>query len=369
MSSSVPTRALVIPRFGSLTEDVIDLVGQGADTLHTYVFDESVYERRLVRPLTQVVRSLTHLLPGTRVKRAFELLFAFGRFRTDEMVADLLRFCDRVRADHLIFIKPSFLSEEEFARVRSKLEAKVVTIVLWDAMWRTPRIAHLLPHADAVFTTEPSDVAVYPSMVELPLPRPLPKADGQRNDVQRTPVYFGCASWSLDRYLQARGFVAAVARCGVTYQVNLVTDRMLPELLNRFAGIDSARLEPEENWRLVQGCEVQVDFGRRGQTSPSERLVDSAMAGVLLLTRNPRLSGVGYPVVDASRSWAKGVASAQESIGRESKGDRVKSWQSRSELRRYFVSRVDWSAMVTSAEREQATDLGLVGAEMEPVQC
>lgn len=354
-------RVLVLPKFGRLTDDIVEIVSAAdPNTLYTYVYSESSYERKLARRPTQVLRSLVHLLPSVSMKRLAERLIVKVRYRSNEMAVDLLEFCEGVHADHLIIVKPALLGPEEFARIRKRLGVQLTTIVLWDAMWRTPLVEALLPQAEAAFTTEPADVVRFPSLAELPVPRSQANSVVQcTGDERVSPAFFGCASWSLDRFLAARKFVAAASCADIGFCVHLVTDRPLLKLLNRLSGIESDRLDVEENRRMVGGCEVHVDFGRRGQTSPSERLTDSAIAGVLLLTQNPWLAGAGYPVVDGRKSWVSGVVAAKALIGRETKHERANTWQDRSDLAPYLMSGSQWFEMLTSAEKNQSVELEL----------
>ncbi len=348
-------RVLVLPEFGDLSDRMIKVLSsENPEGLHTYLYRESTYERKKIRLVTQVLRSVVHLLPlNVGMKSSVEQKIAWVRFRQREMVRDLLEFAKGVEAEHLILVKPFFLREGSLFELQRATGARLVTMVLWDAIWRTPDVANLLPLVDRAFSTEPSDVARYSNLAELP----TLKRSGEQGEVRLESVapeqaidFFSCASWSLDRFVAFRSIVREVRETGNTFRFHLVTTNPILMRLNRFVGLHSERLNPDQHAALVAMCAVHVDVGRRGQSSPSERLSESAEAGTLLVTSNSWVASLGYPVVDAGSGWPEGVRNAIALRSRHSPNERRRCWYANREFEPHLMTPGKWVESLLSAE-------------------
>jgi hypothetical protein len=351
-------RVLVIPEFGDLSDRMIKILSsENPEGLHTYLYRESTYERKKIRLVAQILRSVVHVLPlNDGLRSSFECRIAQVRFRQREMVRDLFEFAKGVEAEHLILVKPFYLREDSLGLVQRAIGARLVTLVLWDAIWRTPDIANLLPIVDKAFSTEPSDVARYPNLAELPTPKRLSEqSEASRSGIGADPDqeidFFSCASWSLDRFMAFRSIIRAVHETGNTFRFHLVTTNALLMGLNRFVGLNSERLSPDKHAAHVARCTVHVDVGRRGQSSPSERLAESADAGTLLVTGNPWVGSLGYPVVDASGGWSVGVRKAIEQWSWHSPNERRECWYTSAAFQSHLMTTKQWADDLLSVEK------------------
>ncbi len=329
------TVAIIGPRFGTASQAIEAAVRNhvGDENVRSLWYEESAFERPLGRLVGRLVRVIVQALPLPQGARALsERFIGIIRFRRNEVVAAQLAWARSIGAlDHLILVKPAFLKRADLQAIRQAVHAQAVSIVLWDARWRTPSIEHLTQNAK-VFSTEPTDCERY-GYSPLPVP-PIKSAKSvvsscSKENLTISPhstvwtnidgplrVFF-CGSWSLDRWLAARNILTAARsiestiegdsvglrpRRQVVCELHLVTTNWFTVWVSKLLPVQVKPLGVTDYEQSVERCDVLVDLGRAGQSSPSERLHSARRSGKLLLTANSSLKQLGFPVIVVENS-------------------------------------------------------------------
>jgi hypothetical protein len=299
------------------------------------------------------------------------------RFRCTSSVNEQLAWALSIEpVDHLVLVKPMFLRTKDLEALRQRLNAQRVTIFLWDAIWRTPSITNLAGNAK-VFSTEPADCETF-GFTLLPVPSldehenfgsakgPTNTAKGGSTPAIETSIserpirLFFCGSWSVDRLLAARRLLAAIrshqntpskqsvgATTGRQFacELHLVTTSWLAARLNRSVSANSSSLTNAEYEGCIESCDVLLDFGRAGQSSPSERLSAAAKSGKILLSTNVQLERLGFPVLAVtSRDWIDALAYCERKI-RDNVAVR-QAWETNPAARKFSITGKEWASSV-----------------------
>jgi hypothetical protein len=297
----------VAPVFGDLTDRCRDaLVDHAAPgTVVSFTYKESDYERPAGVFASRILRLFSQILPLSNVARTrLETIVGKIRFQNKRLAQDVTAAARSNRCDQLLLVKPSYLSVQDLIELQSASGCSSTSIILWDALWRTPSIAKLFSDVDQVFTTEPDDANEKHSVRLLAVPKSAERFENigdssnrQRLHHSQSTKFFHCGAWSADRFLWAAKVARIVRSLDATSEIHLVSEQRFARVLNRRLGFGSRALSSMANLRGVQECDVLIDFGRIGQGSPSERLADARSAGVVLLSTNPLLRTIGAPVV------------------------------------------------------------------------
>ncbi len=375
------TVAVIGPKFGTASQaiDIAIRNHHGDDNVESLWYEEAEFERPLGRLVGRVVRLITQALPlPQKVRSASEWFVGTMRFRRVDSVSGQLVFARSIAPiHHLVLVKPMFLRRRDLDELRLLSGATTVSIVLWDALWRTPSIRYLMSGV-RVFSTEPTDCQTF-GFTMLPVPtlaaRELVLNDGPSepfvgqgegepglkpsNSEQPIRLFF-CGSWSIDRWLAARRLVAAVRslESGFANQasgesagrhficdLHLVTTNPLVACLTKSSSASSQSLSNAAYDKRVKQCDVLLDFGRKGQSSPSERLGMAARNGKLLLTTNSQLPSAGLPIVSIKeKGWIESLMSCERAI-REGRAIRD-LWEENASAAASVNTVEDWARVV-----------------------
>lgn len=355
---------LIGPRFGKLTGRLVDsfCTIYPADQVGSYLYEESAYERRIGVALSRFLRVVVQVLPcSTKIRRVVESFIGRVRFRGADMRADIMNATQNNTCTYLVLVKPTYLSPSAFSELRAALNARQASIVLWDALWRTPSIESLLAHADHTFTTEPSDVEGSALLQHLPVPmgpdfatlRSIPRLEKEN----RPPNFYYCGSWGADRFVVAVRLSRAIRRIGASADFHLVTSSRLTRTLNTMLGFGSDPIAPELNMGLVAACDVLIDLGRAGQSSPSERLGDAIFADKVFLTSNVSLVEFGPPIVVVGKDPKQTISECIRLLKGDGRiGHVAKSWRSNSAVVHFCVSMEEWANRVLDSPERSLAD-------------
>jgi hypothetical protein len=169
---SKQTVVVIGPKFGTASQAIDEAIRNqvGDENVQSFWYEESAFERPVGRFLSRLVRVMTQVLPLPEpVRSATERFIGAVRFRRVDSVKDQLAWAGSLDpVDHLVLVKPMFLRASDLAQLRQTLKAASITIVLWDALWRTPSTGSLLSGA-RVFSTEPTDCQSF-GFTLLPVP-------------------------------------------------------------------------------------------------------------------------------------------------------------------------------------------------------
>ena len=356
---------LIAPRFGNLTGRLVDsfCTIYPEDQVGSYLYEESAYERRLGVAISRLLRVVVQILPcSTKLRRAVESFIGRVRFRRADMRADIMNATRNDTCTYLVLVKPTYLSPSAFDELRAALNAHRASIVLWDALWRTPSIESLLPHADHTFTTEPSDVERSVLLQHLPVPmgpdfgilRSIPRLDKDN----RPANFYHCGSWSAERFVLAVRLSRAIRWMGASADFHLVTSSRPARTLNTMLGFGSDPIAPELNEGLVGSCDVLIDLGRAGQSSPSERLGDAISADKVLLTSNVSLAEFGPPIVGVGKDLKQTISECVCLLNGDGRiGRVVNCWGSNSAVGQFSVSMEEWAKSVLHTPERSLVDL------------
>jgi hypothetical protein len=323
------TVALIGPKFGTASQAIEAAARNhvGDENVQSLWYEESAFERPIGRFLGRLVRVMTQVLPLPKSARALcEQFIGVIRFRRKEAVAEQLAWAQSIgNADQLILVKPMFLRPEDLRTLCQLTRQKTVSIVLWDALWRTPSIKSLIEDAN-VFSTEFTDCGEH-GITLLPLPSMQDPAfesttDSSEvdqgtaqyledsTDINRPVRLLFCGSWSLDRWLAARRMAAAIkllkenpgtseqtSNPRFTYRIHLVTANRAVSWFTNRTGFKTDSLNSAEYSKLLSSCDVLLDFGRKGQSSPSERMAAGMKSNKIVVSSNKYFGEVGFPFI------------------------------------------------------------------------
>jgi hypothetical protein len=351
LESSRQSVAVIGPKFGTASQAIDEAIRNhvGDENVESLWYEESAFERPLGRLIGRLVRLVLQVVPlPQRIRSATEWFIGSVRFRRKVSVTQQLAWVESIGSvDHLVLVKPMFLRRNDLAKLRQTTGAATISMVLWDALWRTPSIRGFQSQT-RVFSTELTDCKTF-GFTALPVPTfdcfknselepgSYEVAVGTRapnlvSPSSSQPIrLFFCGSWSLDRWLAARRLIAQVrllendfteqqppdlmTRGLFNCDVHLVTTNPLVAWVTRLSPASSRSLSAAEYHEEVKQCDVLIDFGRTGQSSPSERLGTAAENGKLLLTTNPLLALVGLPVVAIEgKNWKEGLMSCHRVV-------------------------------------------------------
>jgi hypothetical protein len=372
------TVAIIGPKFGTASQAIEAAVRNhvGDENVQSLWYEESAFERPLGRLIGRLVRVVAQALPLPQSARALcERFIATIRFRRKEAVAAQLAWAQSIgNADQLILVKPMFLRPEDLQTLCQLTQQKTVSIVLWDALWRTPSIKSLIEDTNA-FSTEPTDCAEH-GFTLLPLPpvrdlafkstthsseaslNTAPHSE-DRTDIVRPVRLLFCGSWSLDRLLAARRMAAAIKLLEgdsrtldeqvsiprFVYDIHLVTANRAVSWLTKRTGFKSDSLNSDEYSKLVSDCDVLLDFGRAGQSSPSERMAAGMNSNKVVLSTNQFFGQVGFPFICVKNGrWREALlCSEQATIDRLP----IKTaWATNEAAKRFTTTREEWARRV-----------------------
>jgi hypothetical protein len=343
---------VVLPSFGQLSEQLTDELHGAcrADFTSTIIgFQESDYERSVGRLLSRIIRVVCGLLrlPIATRERAEELVQRL-RFDQTAFVYDLRSIIGTRTYDHIVLVKPMLLNEPSLAAILRSSEAHRVTVVLWDALWRTPSIRRILPLATTCFTTEPSDVGGCLVLLSVPTIVDSNKSEFAPHPTNRMlrPSYFFCGSWSVERFIEAVRLRRRLNRDRSHLCVHLVTGNRILKFLGGCFGFHAESLSPDENRALTRRCDVLIDLGRVGQSSPSERLAAAANAGALLLTTNELAERVGFPMIHLRPSIDAAVLQCESQLRQHDRASIQRLWSRNEEAKSLLVSGPCWAKAV-----------------------
>jgi hypothetical protein len=352
-----PTSVLmVLPVFGQLSEQITEELDRAcrADSTSTVIsYCEADYERPVGRSVGRVVRAMCGLLPVRIARREqIELLVCRLRFKRGAFVRDLRSAIPAISYDHLVLVKPMLLDETDVVEIRQSAGVHRITVVLWDALWRTPTIRPILSLAASCFTTELTDAGDKLELLSVPSVGCKGSGETGTFSTARPSVinYFFCGSWSVERFFEAvrlrKSLRQRSSPMASKLDVHLVTNSRLLKQVGRRFGFHSERLSAEENRTRTQVCDVLVDLGRSGQSSPSERLGAAADAGAILLSTNVLAERVGFPMVCLRPSSESAIARCERELGAHDRSDVQRLWFRNSVAASLLVSGPQWAATV-----------------------
>jgi hypothetical protein len=368
--------AIIGPKFGiasqAIDEAVRSFVGQ--ENVESFWYEESRFERKIGRTLGRLVRVFFQAAPLSHKSRAaVERFVGAIRFRRSCAAESQLDWAGSIgTADQLILVKPMFLRSADLQRVRESLQAKAVSIVLWDALWRTPTITKLMPHSQ-VFSTEPTDCHAY-GMTLLHVPSAESELGSENHDsrsnqsatasshhdyspaIDRPTRLFFCGSWSLDRWLNARRLISAIRylerdsagtlqegpkKERFSCEIHLVTSGRATSWLTQKSGIATRPLSVVCYDRGVAQCDVLLDLGRTGQSSPSERLAKGMRHSRIVISVNPHLKTVGFPLLNVDLDgWNSVLLRAEEALA---KNDPIaQCWRTNYAAQSFITTKREW---------------------------
>jgi hypothetical protein len=350
---------VIAPTFGSLTDRIILALTDvlGPENVRSIVYRESDFERRSGVFVSRILRMFVQSARVSQHRRAkLEMVISRVRFRNGDLAEDVLCRVDQTTCQHLVLVKPTYLDNESLAELVQRTGAERVSIVLWDALWRTPTIKPLLGVVDQVFSTEPVDAEKTACIQLLPIPaggtRQVRKEQEGTDDQHSGVQFFYCGSWSLDRFIAAVKFRQASRFTTSSAILHLVTGNPILVTMNRLLGFKSARLTEVENQRFQKHSDVLIDFGRIGQTSPSERMLDAKSNSTVLLTTNVAFAKSGAPIVFTADGFREAIDRSLELCAHSrSKETIAKDWAEMPGLDRFFLSGSDWASTVLQRSR------------------
>ena len=393
------TRVVIIgARFGTASQAIDAAIREqvGDDNVQSLWYEESRFERKIGRSVGRLIRLAVQALPlPQNVRSLSERLIGAIRFRRRESIAEQLKWAQSIRpADHLLLVKPMFLRPNDLDALRKSVGATRVSVVLWDALWRTPSVGKLI-HIARVFSTEPTDCK-WNGFTLLPVPPLVLHQNSERDarsnsltvgeslpplgpsNVEQPIRLFFCGSWSLDRWLSARRLMAAVrslenglskgevgpsARRKFIVTVHLVTENKLAAWLTAWVRGISTPLSAVEYEEGVAQCDVVLDLGRAGQSSPSERLSTAAKNGKILASTNFQLEYLGFPVVPIKpKGWIEALKSCDAAFRTNVPIQSL--WEANSVSRAFVITPGEWAnSVLRSSENQEVSPSGNDGRE------
>jgi hypothetical protein len=355
----------VAPEFGRLSQNLEAALTRGGQTsVSTHLFAESEFERKGFVPLTRGIRAAHQVLPlRESIRMRAEKIICALRFDSRKFEKRIMKSVAGVKCRHLVVVKPMLFSEEGFRQLVDQVEASEVTVILWDAIWRTPTVLRAATIADRVFTSEFDDSLQLPTSRYLGLPAErfgagsfepsnaepsnaessnAEPSNAERNNAERNGTFFACGAWSADRFLAALRLRRHLGQQGMRFRFHLVTSNRVVARLGSLAGFESSALGADDYARAVQACGVLVDLGRTGQSSPSERLRDAEKAKVPLLTTNVALARLGDPVVTTADGILPAVF-ACKTLLRSSTNQIGALWEENKNVKAVSPTREEWA--------------------------
>ncbi len=389
MSLAPSSKVTIIgPKFGTASQAIDKTVRNhmGDENVHALWYEESRFERRTGRFVGRLIRVALQVLPlPPKVRSRAERFIGAIRFRRRDSIAEQMAWAGLIGpADHLLLVKPMFLRPDDLVALRRSVGAATVTIVLWDALWRTPSVSELID-GESVFSTEPTDCKMH-GFNFLPVP-PLElhqdlelKAGSnalttggilptpETSNLDRPIRMFFCGSWSFDRWLEARRLMTAVRslendvskyEVGESHsphficELHLVTANKLAAWLTASAQALSTPLSAVRYEEGVARCDVLLDLGRTGQSSPSERLDTAVRNGKILASTNPHLEHLGFPVVPIKRhGWVEALEICELAL--RTKTPIPQSWDTNATASAFVITPEDWANTVFRSPENQA---------------
>jgi hypothetical protein len=386
--SSRQSVAVIGPKFGTASQAIDQAIRNhsGDENVESLWYEESAFERPLGRLIGRLVRLVVQVVPlPQRFCSATEWFIGSVRFRRKVSVTQQLAWAESIGSvDHLVLVKPMFLRRNDLAKLQQTTGAATISMVLWDALWRTPSIRGLQSQT-RVFSTELTDCKTF-GFTALPVPTfdcfknsELEPGSCEVTIGTRAPNLvssssaqpirlFFCGSWSLDRWLAARRLIAQVRLLEndftkqvpanptterlFKFDVHLVTNNRLIAWVTRLSSASAQSLNDANYQGQVEQCEVLLDFGRMGQSSPSERLGTAARNGKLLLTTNPQLASIGVPVVAVDgQNWEEGLMNCHRVIRQ---GTSIRGlWKENASAMANVVTLDGWATAVLTSSKFQ----------------
>ena len=374
------TVAVIGPKFGTASQAIDKAIRNhhGDENVESLWYEEAEFERKLGKFLGRVVRLFTQALPlPQKVRSASEWFVGTVRFRRIDSVSGQLAFARSIAPiHHLVLVKPMFLRRRDLDELRQTSGATTVSIVLWDALWRTPSIGYLLS-GGRVFSTEPADCQTF-GFTALPVPtlemlepfelnnassesvvRDGKPGLGSSNSEQPIRVFF-CGSWSIDRWLAARKLISEIHRLEkdsltarskssdnhqFDLDIYLVTTNSAVGWFTKISGLKTTAIDEHTYSQFVAQCDVLLDLGRSGQSSPSERIAAAIEHGKIILSTNPFLSGIGFPFVSVeTEGWGKALLRCKMAV---TEGTLIKRcWDSNTTAQSFTVTLEDWANQI-----------------------
>jgi hypothetical protein len=344
----------VAPEFGDLSKRLAALLSNdGSDSVSTWFYSESTFEKARFVPITRLLRGLCQLLPLRRQSRALvENTICALRFDRKRFDSEIVSSLSNLRCRHLILVKPMLLSDAAAQQIVERSGASDLTVILWDALWRTPTVEPHLLRASRVFTTEQEDVSGIKNGFYLGLPESDCSTSEEGDNAYNVnaaigdfPTFFTCGSWSVDRFVAAVRLRCSVRKIGGKPNFHLVTQNWFAIAAGRALGFHSRELDPAEYRRQISVCDVLVDLGRVGQSSPSDRLNDARTLRRTLLSTNRTLTAIGDPVVTTKDGFDAAVRRCVE-IARS--GETGPLWSENEKNGSCIPSGVTWAETVLS---------------------
>ena len=335
----------VAPEFAELSKRLVSALHVHThSSVESFLYRETDYERRVGRLFGRLLHGIIQIATFPKpVCARLELIAGYLRFDRRKFEQDLDVFLVGRTCQHIIFVKPMLFRKTTYERTIEKVESRKSTIILWDALWRTPWIEALIPLAYQVFSTE--IVTEHPALSSLPIPFPdapcLSSSSGNHKERRGRPVFFFCGAWSADRVVNAVRVRRALRTIDAVFICHLVTDRRILRCLSKLLNMKSTSLSAEEHGVLVGASDVLVDLGRVQQTSPSDRLIVAQRAGLCLLTTNSAMRTLGGPIVLFGNEPIRSVRDALtvSALGRDDVRNR---WRIASGANDIVLSERDW---------------------------
>lgn len=379
---TLPQQRVVIigPKFGTASEatDMAIRNHAGNENVQSFWYEEAACERRIGRFIGRVIRVVSQAFPiPQRILSLLELVVGTLRFRRSAFVAEQLAWAhSKGPTDHLLLVKPMFLRRNDLFELRRALQVETISIVLWDALWRTPSIKELV-HDASFFSTEPTDCEAYGfTLLPVPHPKRFSKHDPQHNHspmvsteaalpnssspIAKPVRMFFCGSWSLDRWLAARRLISAIRQLEngsstarskammeprFDWDIHLVTTNKVVSWFTKLSGLKTTPVKDHAYSQSVAQCDVLLDLGRSGQSSPSERVAAGIEHGKVVLSTNPYLRSIGFPFISvAPREWNKGLLCCEQAVA---EGISIKRmWDSNKSAKGFSITLEEWTNQV-----------------------
>jgi hypothetical protein len=365
--------AVIGPRFGTASQAIETAIRDhvGDENVQCLWYEESEFERKVGRLIGRLIRVVSQVLPlSNGLRSQLELFVGLIRFQRSAAAAQQLAWAQSCQTvDNLLLVKPMFLRQSDLLKLWESLEAKSVNIFLWDALWRTPSINNLVGNVH-VFSTEPTDCQAH-GFTFLQVPRATQLLNDSEGSPSRSKVaqpvqtndpwhaskpvrLFFCGSWSLDRWLSARKMMSAIRQLEkgsssprFVSEIHLVTTNRVAGWFTRTSGFKTTPVDQRAYEQLVAQCDVLLDLGRLGQSSPSERVAAAIDHGKIVLSTNPHLKSIGFPAITVeSEGWEEGLQRCERA---EVDQNSLKAfWNTNQASRDFAISAEDWVEQVFS---------------------
>jgi hypothetical protein len=129
------------------------------------------------------------------------------------------------------------------------------------------------------------------------------------------------------------------------HDIHRVTTNKAVSWFTQAFGLKTSPLDGATYDHLVASCDVLLDLGRSGQSSPSQRLAEGIEHGKMVLTTNRYLENIGFPFVSiGSGGWNQGLLQCQRAI---IDGTPIElSWATNSGAQSFLTTTTDWAHQV-----------------------